>query len=101
MIRRRDDQALSMLDSYPDFATSSPSSSVGVCSDPCREAVKIGSVPTDGGGGTEMLLAPLQSLSQREGWRLLRLRNIDALLRRGTTACVRRASHESLQTRHS
>ena len=53
--------------SCPDLGTSSPSSSVGVCSDPCREAAKIGSVPTDGGGCTEMLPTPLQSLNRREG----------------------------------
>ena len=61
--------ALSILESYPDLATSSPSSSVGICSDPCRQAAKIGSVPTEGGGGIDVFPTALQSLSQREGYR--------------------------------
>jgi len=53
--------------SCSDFATSSPSSSVGVCSDPCREAATIGSDPTNGEGGFDVFPARLQSQSQREG----------------------------------
>jgi RNA polymerase sigma factor (sigma-70 family) len=49
------DRTSNMTASYPDLTASSPSPSVGVCSDPCREAATIGSGPTDGGGGTEVV----------------------------------------------
>ena len=58
---------LSPSQRFPDCVTSSPSPAVGVCSDQCREAATIGSVPTDGEGGFDVILTRLQSLSQREG----------------------------------